>query len=205
MIPRTISIETLPNEILHRILSYQSWFDMLTSFWSLNVRFDSLVRSIISLNANRLNTGLRITSDLAYNKCSTLFSLILKSSSLSSSVQRIHFDETNSIASDLIYEWLFNHNNVLNFPNLKSLILIRCGSIEPVVRSLLYLIEHQLDELTLTFDDTMFTDEYIHIRENSSKVFNQSNQLFICTYFKHEISFISPLNNPSLTRNIYNR
>ncbi|CAF4061296.1 unnamed protein product [Rotaria magnacalcarata] len=174
MIPRTISIETLPNEILHRILSYQSWFDMLTSFWSLNVRFDSLVRSIISLNANRLNTGLRITSDLAYNKCSTLFSLILKSSSLSSSVQRIHFDETNSIASDLIYEWLFNHNNVLNFPNLKSLILIRCGSIEPVVRSLLYLIEHQLDELTLTFDDTMFTDEYIHIRENSSKVFNQT-------------------------------
>ncbi|CAF4894961.1 unnamed protein product, partial [Rotaria magnacalcarata] len=91
MIPRTISIETLPNEILHRILSYQSWFDMLTSFWSLNVRFDSLVRSIISLNVNRLNTGLRITSDLAYNKCSTLFSLILKSSSLSSSVQRIHF------------------------------------------------------------------------------------------------------------------
>ncbi|CAF4959792.1 unnamed protein product, partial [Rotaria magnacalcarata] len=173
MIPRTISIETLPNEILHRILSYQSWFDMLTSFWSLNVRFDSLVRSIISLNVNRLNTGLRITSDLAYNKCSTLFSLILKSSSLSSSVQRIHFDETNSIASDLIYEWLFNHNSVLNFPNLKSLILIRCGSIEPVVRSLLYLIEHQLDELTLTFDDTMFTDEYIHIRENSSKVFNQ--------------------------------
>ncbi|CAF4061275.1 unnamed protein product, partial [Rotaria magnacalcarata] len=172
MIPRTISIETLPNEILHYILSYQSWFDMLTSFWSLNIRFNSLVRSIISINDNRLNTGLRITSDLPYNKCSTLFLLILKSSSLSS-IQRIHFDETNSIASDLIYEWLFNHNNILNFPNLKSLILIRCGSIEPVVRSLFYLIEHQLDELTLAFDDTMFRDEYFHISENSSKVFNQ--------------------------------
>ncbi|CAF2106113.1 unnamed protein product, partial [Rotaria magnacalcarata] len=195
MIPRTISIETLPNEILHYILSYQSWFDMLTSFWSLNIRFNSLVRSIISINDNRLNTGLRITSDLPYNKCSTLFLLILKSSSLSS-IQRIHFDETNSIASDLIYEWLFNHNNILNFPNLKSLILIRCGSIEPVVRSLFYLIEHQLDELTLAFDDTMFRDEYFHISENSSKVFNQRKRMrmikqLICQLFSSQCHLTS--------------
>ncbi|CAF1145748.1 unnamed protein product [Rotaria sordida] len=195
MIPST-SIETLPNEILHCILSYLEWFDMLTSFWSLNIRFNSLVRSIISINDNRLNTGLRITSDLPYNKCSSLFLLILKSSSLSSSIQRIHFDETNSIASDLIYEWLFNHNNILNFPNLKSLILIRCGSIEPVVRSLFYLIEHQLDELTLTFDDTMFRDGYIKISENSSKVFNQKKRMrmikqLICQLFSSQCHLTS--------------
>ncbi|CAF2987583.1 unnamed protein product [Rotaria sp. Silwood2] len=150
-------METLPNEILLRIFSHLPWFDMLTSLWSLNFRFNSLVCSSLSINDNLLNSGLIITHGLSYNKCcSILFPLILNFSSLSSSIQRIHFDGTSSIASDLCYEWLFNDKNILRFPNLKSLVLARCGSIEPVVQSLFYLIEHQLDELILTFDEHVF-------------------------------------------------
>ncbi|CAF3553227.1 unnamed protein product [Rotaria sp. Silwood1] len=146
-------METIPNEILLHIFSYLSWFDMLTSLWSLNMRLNSLVCSILSINNNRLNSGILITHGLSYNKCcSILFPLILNSSSVYSSIRRIHFDDKNSISSDLCYEWLFNDKNILRFPNLKSLILIRCGSIESVVQSLFYLIKHQLDELTLTFD-----------------------------------------------------
>ncbi|CAF4968342.1 unnamed protein product, partial [Rotaria sp. Silwood1] len=146
-------METIPNEILLHIFSYLSWFDMLTSLWSLNMRLNSLVCSILSINNNRLNSGILITHGLSYNKCcSILFPLILNSSSVYSSIRRIHFDDNNSISSDLCYEWLFNDKNILRFPNLKSLILIRCGSIESVVQSLFYLIKHQLDELTLTFD-----------------------------------------------------
>lgn len=54
------------------------------------------------------------------------------------------------------YRWLFDDQNILRFPNLKSLDFTRCGSVEPVIRSLLYLVEHQLDELTLTFDQYVF-------------------------------------------------
>ncbi|CAF0745482.1 unnamed protein product [Rotaria sordida] len=146
-------MEILPNEILLHIFSYLEWFDMLTSFWSLNIRFNSLVCSIFSINDNRLNSGLLITHGLSYNKCcSILFPLILNSSPLSSSIQRIHFDGSNSIASDLCYEWLFNDKKLLHFPNLKSLVLGQCGSIKPIVQSLSYLVQHQLDELTLTFN-----------------------------------------------------
>ncbi|CAF3587656.1 unnamed protein product [Rotaria sp. Silwood1] len=128
-------METIPNEILLHIFSYLSWFDMLTSLWSLNMRLNSLVCSILSINNNRLNSGILITHGLSYNKCcSILFPLILNSSSVYSSIRRIHFDDKNSISSDLCYEWLFNDKNILRFPNLKSLILIRCGSIESVVQ-----------------------------------------------------------------------
>ncbi|CAF4749762.1 unnamed protein product, partial [Rotaria sp. Silwood2] len=103
------------------------------------------------------NSGLPITHGLSYNTCcSILFSLISNSSSFYSSIRRIHFDDKNSMSSDLCYDWLFNDKNILRFPNLKSLILIRCGSIESVVQSLFYLIKHQLDDLTLTFDKHVF-------------------------------------------------
>ncbi|CAF0839205.1 unnamed protein product [Rotaria sordida] len=172
-------METLPNEILLHIFSYLEWFDILTSLWSLNIRFNSLVCSILSINDNRLNSGLLITHGLSYNKCcSILFPLILNSSSLSSSIQRIHFDETNSIACDLCYEWLFNDKNILRFPNLKSLVLTRSGSIEPVVQSLFYLIQHQLDELTLTFDKHVF-QRFYYIKKYLSVVSDKGNQLLI--------------------------
>ncbi|CAF4788310.1 unnamed protein product, partial [Rotaria sp. Silwood2] len=106
---------------------------------------------------NSLNSGLVITHGLSYNKCrSILFSLISNCSSLASSIQRIYFDGRSSIACDLSYEWLFTDKNILRFPNLKSLILMRCESIELTIQSLYYLIEHQLDNLTLTFDHQVF-------------------------------------------------
>ncbi len=172
-------METIPNEILLHIFSYLEWFDMLTSLWSLNMRFNSLVCSILSINDNRLNSGLLITHGLSYNKCcSILFPLILNSSSLYSSIRRIHFDDTNSISSDLCYEWLFNDKNILHFPNLKSLILIRCGSIEPVVQSLFYLIKHQLDELILTFDHHVF-ERFFYVKKNLVVLSDKGNQSFI--------------------------
>jgi hypothetical protein len=154
-------VETLSNEILLDIFCHLSWSDMLTCLWSLNTRFNSLVCSTLSRNNNISNTGILITQGLSYNKCSSiLFPLIINSSSLSSCIQRIHLDESNFISCDLIYEWLFNEKKILRFPNLKSLILTRCVSIEPVVKSLSYLIEHQLDELTLTFDQQVFRRIY---------------------------------------------
>ncbi|CAF4886986.1 unnamed protein product, partial [Rotaria sp. Silwood2] len=98
--------------------------------------FNSLVCSTLPINDNQLDTGLVITLDSSYNKFySILFPLILNSSCLSSSIQRIYFDEANSIVWDFIYQWLFNHKEILLFPNLKSLILTRCRSIEPLTES----------------------------------------------------------------------
>ncbi|CAF4911088.1 unnamed protein product [Rotaria sp. Silwood2] len=141
---------------------------MLTSLWSLNTRFNSLVRSTLSRNNSISNTGILIIQGLSYNKCcSILFPLIINSSSLCSSIQRIHFDETNSSACGLIYEWLFNEKKILNFPNLKSLILTQSGSIEPVVQCLSYLVEYQLDELTLTFDNHVFK-RFFYVKQHLS-------------------------------------
>ncbi|CAF4052532.1 unnamed protein product, partial [Rotaria sp. Silwood1] len=76
------------------------------------------------------------------------------------------------------YEWLSDDKNILRFPNLKSFILIRCGSIEPVVQSLFYLIKHQLDELTLIFDEHVF-NQFYYIKKDLSVASNKGNQSFI--------------------------
>ncbi|CAF4015375.1 unnamed protein product [Rotaria sp. Silwood1] len=172
-------MEILPNEILLDIFSYLEWFDTLTCFWSLNMRFNSLVCLALSTNDNLLNPGLFIKQGLSYNKFSSiLFPLILNSSSLCYSIQRIYFDGTNSITCDLIYELLFNDKKILRFPNLKSLVLTRCGSIEAIVENLSYLIEHQLDELTLTFDEHVF-NRFYYIKKHLSMVSDKGNQSFI--------------------------
>lgn len=173
-----IRLEILPNEILLHILSYLQWFDILTSFWSLNTRFNSVVCSILSINDNQLNSGLLITSGLSYEKCSTiLFPLIYNSSSLASSIRRIHFDGTNSIACNLISEWLFNEKKILRFPNLKSLILTQCGLIESAIQSLSYLVQHQLDELTLKSNDQVFNRVFI-VKKLPWSVADTGNQCF---------------------------
>ena len=173
-------METLPNEILLHIFSHLSWFDMLISFWSLNIRYNSLVCSTFSISDNLSNTGLLFTEQgLSYKKCySILFPLIFKSSTLCSSIERIHFDGTNSTACDLSYEWLFNDKKILRFPNLKSLSLTRCGLIEPVVQSLFHLIEHQLDELILTFDESVF-HRMNNVKKDMPIFPNIGNQSFI--------------------------
>lgn len=146
------TIETLPNEILLNTFSYLSWSDMLSSFWSLNMRFNALVCSTLSKNDNSFNSGLVISSGLSYKKCSTiLFPLIFSSSSLCSSIERIHFDGNNSSSYDIFSELLFDEKNLLRFPNLKSVILTQCESMKSFIKNLSYLIEYQLDNLTLTF------------------------------------------------------
>ena len=188
MIPQ-ITIETLPNEILFYIFSHLSWTDLLTSLWSLNVRFNCLVCSTLSINDNQLNSGLVITLGSSYNNlCSIFFPLILNSSCLSSSIRRIHFDETNSISCDLIYQYLFYHKKILHFPNLKSLIFTRCGSIESIVDGLSYLIEHQLDQLTLTFDEKMFTRPG-YGEQRLSMVSDTSNRLFVMLHTLEKNNF----------------
>ncbi|CAF4466902.1 unnamed protein product [Rotaria socialis] len=140
---------------------------MLPSLWSLNIRFNSLICSILSINNNLLNSGLVIARGLSYNKCcSILFPLILNSSPLSSSIQRIHFDGRNSSASDLCCEWLFNDENLLHFPNLKSLVLTQCGSIRSIVQTLLHLIQYQLDNLTLTFGNNVL-QHMLYVKRDS--------------------------------------
>ncbi|CAF3078204.1 unnamed protein product [Rotaria sp. Silwood2] len=189
-------IETLSNEILLHIFSYLPRFDMLTSLWSLNTRFNSLVRSTLSRNNSISNTGILIIQGLSYNKCcSILFPLIINSSSLCSSIQRIHFDETNSSACGLIYEWLFNEKKILNFPNLKSLILTQSGSIEPVVQCLSYLVEYQLDELTLTFDNHVFK-RFFYVKQHLSMASDIEKQMimfkvFLCQLFSEKCHLIS--------------
>ena len=172
-------MENLPNEILEHIFAHLSCFDMLMSLWSLNIRINSLVCSVLSTNDNLLNSGLVITRGLSFSNCySILLSMFINSPLLSASIQRIHFDGTNSIADDFIYEWLFNDKKILRFPNLKSLIINRCESIGPVVQSLSYLIEHQIDELTLTFDKQAFDREY-YVEEHLSVISDTGNQWFI--------------------------
>ncbi|CAF1467160.1 unnamed protein product [Rotaria sordida] len=158
-------METLPNEILLHIFSY-------------------------------FECALIITHGLSYNKCcSILFPLIFNSSSLCSSIQRIHFHGTNSIACDLSYEWLFNDKKILRFPNLKTLILTRCGSIEPVVQCLSYLIKHQLDELTLTFDGHVFKrfhyiEKYLSVASDKEKQLAMIEQL-LCQLFSSQCELTS--------------
>ncbi len=70
------------------------------------------------------------------------------------------------------------NKNILRFPNLKSLVFTRCGSIEPVVQNLLCLIQHQLDELTLTFDEHVFK-RFHYMKKHLSVVSDKGNRSFI--------------------------
>ncbi|CAF4013368.1 unnamed protein product, partial [Rotaria sp. Silwood2] len=144
-------LEILPNEILISILSYFSWDELLTYFWSLNKRFNFLICSIISLNEN----GIIISKPgLSYRKVlSKLFPLIYKSSSLRSSVRHIHLDGTNSNCYSLIYQCSYKNRNIIHYPNLKSLILNRFCLSKLLIEYLSLLIQYQLEKLVLTVDE----------------------------------------------------
>ena len=168
-------LERLPNEILFMIFSNLSWSQLLTSFWSLNKRFDLLICSVLA-RVDRQSNGLLINqSDLSFNKIS---SLLFPFSSLTSSIRRIHFDETNSNISDSIDECLFDkEKNLFRFPNLQSFILTQCYSIKPFINILPLLVKHQLDELILTFDR-----DFYRLLRYSSRISKEdlhaSNELF---------------------------
>ncbi|CAF0998932.1 unnamed protein product [Rotaria sordida] len=147
--------ETLPNEILLNILCYLSWDKILISFWSLNRRINSLIYSIFSIDKYEISFN---QLDLSYKKFSLiLLPLIYKSSSLSSLIKYIHFDGTNSNSYNVIHQFLFYNNDkqILCFPNLKSLKITRCLLSQSLIQTLSLLIQNQLNQLTLTFDEEM--------------------------------------------------
>ncbi|CAF2075868.1 unnamed protein product, partial [Rotaria magnacalcarata] len=91
---------------------------LLSSLWSLNKRLNILICSILSRTDNQSNSGLVITEPgISYRKCdSILFPLISNPLlPLSSSIRRIHFGGTNSNASDLSYEWLYDNEKNNSF------------------------------------------------------------------------------------------
>ena len=110
-------LEILPNEIFFHIFSHLLWDEILTSFWSLNERFKSLVCSTFSMNKTEIIIG---QTSLSYKIfLSKLFPLISNCSSLISSIRHIHFDGSNSYS----YDFVNKNGNIHNYPNLKSLVL----------------------------------------------------------------------------------
>ncbi|CAF3271699.1 unnamed protein product [Rotaria sp. Silwood2] len=148
-------LEILPNEILHNIFFYLSWDKILISFWSLNRRINSVIYSAFSID----KFGIIFNQpDLSYRKFALiLLPLVFNSSALSSSIKHIHFDGTNSNSYDVIDHFLFLNNNqqILCFPNLKSLKITRCLLSQSLIQTLFLLIQNQLNQLTLTFDEQM--------------------------------------------------
>lgn len=171
-----ITFERLPNEILLIVFSNLSWSELLTSFWSLNTRFNILICSVLSKLDNKLNSSpITIGSGLSYDTChSVLLPLISHSSLLTSCIRYIHFDEKNSNACDMINEWLFDYEkNTFRFPNLKLLFVTRCLFLKSLVQILPLLFKYQLDELTLTFDEKIIelltrSDELVSINYHIS-------------------------------------
>ncbi|CAF1565970.1 unnamed protein product, partial [Rotaria sordida] len=149
-------LEIFPNEIFINIFSYLSWDELLISLWSLNKRINSLICFIFSMKKNGI-----VLNDLSltYKKFSKiLLPLILNSSSLSSNIKHIYVNGINSISFDFIYQKIFyddnnNNNNKqkIPFPNLKSLYTTQCLLSEPLIQTLSFLIQYQLNQLTLSF------------------------------------------------------
>ncbi|CAF3161151.1 unnamed protein product [Rotaria socialis] len=131
----TNTLELFPNEIFIDIFAYLSWDEMLTLFWSLNKRLNSLICSTFSINQSGITI---IQPGLSYERFSSeLFPLIFNSQ-LTYCIQHIHLDEINSNSYNL-----FNNNrNILHYPNLKSLIWTKCYLSELLIESLSLLIQY---------------------------------------------------------------
>ncbi len=138
---------------------------MLTSFWSLNKRFNTLICSTFSMN----QTGIVINqTGLSYTRFSSEFlPLISNCPSLISSIRRIHLDGTNSNS----YDFFTNNRYTLHYYHLKSLILTRCYLSELLIENLYFLIEYRLTKLTLILDEQIFdvfqSEEQPEIRVSS--------------------------------------
>ncbi|CAF3063417.1 unnamed protein product [Rotaria socialis] len=106
--------------------------------------------------------------DLSYRKISSiLLPLICNSLSLSSLIKNIHFDGGNSSCYSVIHEFLF-YNSVkqsLLYPNLEALIITRCSLSQSLLQILSVLVQKQLNQLTLTFDEEIF--ESIRINQKN--------------------------------------
>lgn len=187
--------EILPNEILFNIFSYLSWDKILLSFWSLNQRINSLIFSIFSNDQYEIDFK---QSDLSYKIVSSiLLPLLCKPSSLSSLIKFIHFDGTSSNSYKIIDEFLYSKQK-LHFPNIKSLKVTQCLLSQSFIQILSSLIQNQLNELTLTFDE-----EFIEIIRNpdqpSEIISHESKYLFFINLFLFSLTFIRKINNEAKT------
>jgi len=164
-------LEILPNEIFFNIFSQLLWNDILTSFWSLNKRFNSLICLNFSIN----NCAIIINkTSLSYKIfLSKLFPLISDCSSLINSIRNIHLDGRCPNSYDF-----FNKNRcIIYYPNLKSLMLDRFYLSELLINNLYYLIQGQLKKLTMILDEDVFT-VYESEERPLITVASQSNSLF---------------------------
>ncbi|CAF3900169.1 unnamed protein product [Rotaria sp. Silwood1] len=167
-------LEILPNKIILNIFLYFSWDEVLISFWSLNKRINNLICSIFEINKYGIIFN---RPGLSYKKFSKLLlPLIFNSLSLSSSIKYIHFDGLNSICFNLIYQDIFSYNDksILRFPNLKSLYITRCLLSVSLIQTLSFLIQYQLNQLTLTFHQDIY-ETFSNERELSSNRSNHGN------------------------------
>lgn len=148
--------ETLPNEIFHNIFSYFSWDEILISFWSLNQRINFIIGSVFSID----KIGIIFNEPgLSYKMFSSiLLSFIMKSSYLLSKIKYMHIDGNNSVTFDFICQILFPNydKQQIVFLNLKSLYIKRCFLCKPLLKILSLLIQHQLNQLTLTFNENSY-------------------------------------------------
>ncbi|CAF3693515.1 unnamed protein product [Rotaria sp. Silwood1] len=162
-------LEILPNEIFFNIFSHLLWNDILTSFWLLNKRFNSLIYLNFSIN----NCGIIINkTSLSYKIfLSKLFPLISNCSSLINSIRHIHLDGTCPHSYDF-----FNKNHCIqNYPNLKSLILDQFYLSKVLINNLCFLITGRLNELTMILDDvfTVFELEKELLERAATQIRNQ--------------------------------
>ncbi|CAF1340225.1 unnamed protein product [Rotaria sp. Silwood1] len=172
---------TLPNEILLIILSNLSWLKILHSLWSLNHRINSLICLIVSRKNNKEKRAvITKASNLPYNEYYSRSQSLHNDLSLVlfwSSIQSVCFDETNSTACDINFEWIFVQNKnkkVLRFLNLKSLTITQCWLSPLLIQNLSLLIQDQLENLSLMFNDDM-VNSFRYGRPIAKTKYNRSN------------------------------
>jgi hypothetical protein len=164
-------LENLPNEIFLMIFSHMTSFEIIESFCSLNKRLNNIIYLKFLINKNELVVNKRC---LSFNKChSIITSKINDLSFIFNCIQSIHIDGINVNCCDIISEWIF-HSKIVRFINLKKVILRKCYLTENLIENLSILIEYQLNELVLTFDNDVFQSYQCHrlsriIRRKQSK------------------------------------
>ncbi|CAF1266246.1 unnamed protein product [Rotaria sordida] len=146
-------LENLPNEIFLMIYSHMTLFEIIESFCLLNKRLNNIIYFKFLMNKNGIVINKRC---LSFNKChSIITSKINDLSFILNCIQSIYIDGIYVNCSDIISEWIF-HSKILRFINLKKVILRKCYLTENLIENLSLLIEYQLNELVLTFDNDVF-------------------------------------------------
>jgi len=146
-------LENVPNEIFLMIFSHMTLFEIIESFCSLNKRLNNIIYLNILMNKNGIVINKRC---LSFNKChSIITSKINDLSFIFNCIRSIYIDGIYVNCCDIISEWIF-HSKILRFINLKKVILRKCYLTENLIENLSLLIEYQLNELVLTFDNDVF-------------------------------------------------